>query len=131
MRRRAALSLFALLPAILAKPAAAQSAAQVLFSDLERQMIMDYYARQGASGGGGRGQGRGHGGGLPPGLQRHLDRGGSLPPGLARHGLPPGLAGQLPPPPSGYLRQIVGSDVVLVSIATGIIMDIIRGVVRE
>jgi hypothetical protein len=111
----------------------------VLFSDLERQLILDYYARQaaasgggGSSGGGGPGQGhgRGHGGGLPPGIQRRLDRGGTLPPGIARQGLPPGLAGQLPAPPSGYARQIVGADVVLVAIATGIIMDIIRGVVR-
>ena len=49
---------------------------------------------------------------------------------VARHGLPPGLAGQLPPSPSGYIRQVVGADVVLVAVATGLIMDIIRGVVR-
>lgn len=47
MRRRAALSLLAALPAVLAaRPAAAQSAAQILFSELERRLIMDYYARQ-------------------------------------------------------------------------------------
>jgi hypothetical protein len=136
MRRREALSLIAVLPAILARPAAAQNAAQILFSELERRMILDYYARQAAptGGGGGGGQGRGHGrgnsGGLPPGIQRRLERGGSLPPGIARHGLPPGLAGQLPPSPSGYIRQVVGADVVLVAVATGLIMDIIRGVVR-
>jgi Ni/Co efflux regulator RcnB len=134
MRRRAALSLLALLPVAIAQPAAAQSAAQILFSDLERRMIMDYYARQAASqagGGQGQGRGRGHGGGLPPGIQRRLDRGGTLPPGLARKALPPGLAGQLPAPPNGYIRQVVGSDVVLVAIATGVIMDIIRGIARE
>jgi hypothetical protein len=134
MRRRSVLSLLAALPAVLATAARAQSPAQVLFSDLERQLILDYYARQAAAAGGGggpgQGHGRGHGGGLPPGIQRRLDRGGTLPPGIARQALPPGLAGQLPPSPSGYIRQIVGADVVLVSIATGVIMDIIRGVVR-
>jgi hypothetical protein len=131
------MSLLAALPAVLGGSALAQSPAQILFTDLERRLIQDYYARQGAGSSGlsqgagpGQGHGRGHGGGLPPGIQRRLDRGGTLPPGIARQALPPGLAGQLPPSPTGYIRQVVGADVVLVDIATGVIMDIIRGIVH-
>lgn len=50
--------------------------------------------------------------------------------GIARQYLPPDLSRSLPALASGYARQIVGSDVVLVSIATGLIMDIIRGAIR-
>jgi Ni/Co efflux regulator RcnB len=63
--------------------------------------------------------------GLPPGIQKKLARGGSLPPGIAKQYLPEGLVNQLPPPPHGYERRIVGNDVLLVSIDTGVIADII------
>lgn len=86
------------------------SPAQMAFSALERQLILDCYAR--SAGGGGRGHGRGRGGGLPPGIQRRVERGGTLPPGIARQYLPPDLSRTLPPVPSGYARQIGGGDVV-------------------
>lgn len=108
---------------------AQDSVAQRVFSALERQLILDYYARA-AAGGTGRGHGRGRGGGLPPGIQRRLERGGTLPPGIARQVLPPDLSRQLPFLPSGYARQIVGNDVLLVAIGTGLILDIIRGAIR-
>ncbi len=62
---------------------------------------------------------------LPPGIQKKLARGGTLPPGIAKQYLPDGLVTQLPPPPHGYERRIVGSDVLLVEIDTGVIADII------
>ncbi len=108
---------------------AQDSVAQRVFTAIERQLILDYYARA-ASGGPGRGHGRGRGGGLPPGIQRRLERGGTLPPGIARQVLPPDLTRQLPLLPSGYARQIVGNDVLLVAIGTGLILDIIRGAIR-
>ena len=96
------------------------------FHELERQMIYKYF--------------KGHvyepvvyeerGGppkkkGLPPGIQKKLARGGTLPPGIAKQYLPDGLQKQLPPAPHGYERRIVGSDVLLVAIDTGVIADII------
>ena len=63
--------------------------------------------------------------GLPPGIQKKLARGGTLPPGIAKQYLPDGLVTQLPPSPHGYERRIVGSDVLLVEIDTGVIADII------
>jgi hypothetical protein len=97
-----------------------------VFKEFERQMIYKYF--------------KGHvyepvvyeerGGppkkkGLPPGIQKKLARGGTLPPGIAKQYLPDGLIKQLPAVPHGYERRIVGSDVLLVEINTGVIADII------
>ena len=66
---------------------------------------------------------------LPPGIQKKPDRGGSLPPGIAKRNLPIDLEDQLPPAPRGYERVIVGNDVVLAEINTGIIADILTDAV--
>jgi hypothetical protein len=67
---------------------------------------------------------------LPPGIARKVARGGSLPPGIAKRYLPQGLAGRLSPLDPRYGRLVVGSDVLLVEIATGVILDILRGAAR-
>lgn len=90
-----------------------------VFSGTERQLISNYFLRNG-----------GYYSELPPGIRRQLVTKGRLPPGIAKKALPPGLAGGLPSVPSGFERMIVGPDVLLVEIATGIIFDIIRDVVR-
>ena len=63
--------------------------------------------------------------GLPPGIQKKLERGGTLPPGIAKNYLPDDLEHRLPPLPQGYERTIVGNDVLLVEIDTGRIADIV------
>ena len=77
------------------------------------------------------GRDKGKSGKMPPGLARHIERYGTLPPGLAKKPLPPGLAGRLPATTAGRKRVIVGTDVVLVQAATGVILDIIKDVVRN
>ena len=69
------------------------------------------------------------GGSLPPGLQRQLERNGRLPPGLAKRDLPNDLTHRLPPPRPGTERVIAGADVLLVHVATGVVLDILRDVV--
>lgn len=61
---------------------------------------------------------------LPPGIARNLQRGKPLPPGIAKRFLPDGLAAVLPPPPDGYGRFIVGDDLVLIELSSGLITDI-------
>ncbi|WP_373065721.1 hypothetical protein [Zavarzinia sp.] len=91
----------------------------ILFPSSDRQLISNYYLRNSGSVAD-----------LPPGLRRQLVTRGHLPPGLAKKALPPGLASQLSPVPAGYERLIAGPDVLLVEIATGLIVDILRDVVR-
>ena len=67
--------------------------------------------------------------GLPPGIAKKLERGGTLPPGIAKRYLPDDLELELPTPPRGYERTVIGTDVVLVEIDTGKIADIITDAV--
>lgn len=74
--------------------------------------------------------------GLPPGLAKRdslppgLARRDSLPPGLARRDLPNDLERRLSRLPRGTRRSQIGDDIVLIEEATGLIIDILRGLGR-
>ena len=63
---------------------------------------------------------------LPPGIAKNLARGKPLPPGIAKN-FDNRLVSQLPHY-DGYRWQQVGTDVVLVAIATGIVYEVLRNV---
>lgn len=65
---------------------------------------------------------------LPPGLEKQYQRNGKLPPGLQKRQLPDDLRLLLPRRDANYERVIVGDDVVLVQIATGVILDLLEGI---
>ncbi|MFD0387690.1 anti-virulence regulator CigR family protein [Tistrella bauzanensis] len=65
---------------------------------------------------------------LPPGIARNYARGKPLPPGIAKKQLPGPLLGRLPQR-DGYEWRQVGSDIVLLAAATGIIVDILDNVI--
>jgi len=93
--------------------------AAVLITTRERSIILDYFATPPAAYAGAKP--------LPPGIARKLARGGTLPPGIAKRYFPHELVGQLPPRP-GYKWVVVGTDVVLLAAATGIIVDLLSDV---
>lgn len=93
-----------------------------VFTALERELIGDYYRNNY-----GKKYDRS---GLPPGLQKHLDRNGRLPPGLEGRDLPPGLAKKLPYREGTY-RRVIDNDVYLIQRGTNLILDIIRDVIRQ
>ena len=106
------------------------------FDELERQMIYKYFGEhreyyyeeedEEDEDNSSPGKGNKHKKkGLPPGIVQKLERGGTMPPGIAKRYLPESLDKKLPPPPQGYERTIVGKDVLLVQITTGLIADII------
>ena len=107
--------------------AASSEITDAIFGAIEKKIIKDFF-------GGGEKKAKknkGKSGEMPPGLARHIERYGTLPPGLAKKSLPPGLADRLPATKAGQKRVIVGNDVVLVQAATGVILDIIKDVVRD
>ena len=134
-------------------PAAAQNrvaqqgdALETIFKEIERQIIREYFkggAEEEQSGKGrGKNKAKGKGGKGPPagfakrerlspGLERQLQKNGTLPPGIAKRELPPGLAARLGPVPKGKERVIVGGDVALIDIATGVIVDILKDVLAN
>lgn len=90
----------------------------VVFSTQERDTIHQYFERNayGAQT-------------LPPGIAKNLARGKPLPPGIAKKQLPGNLLTSLPRRP-GYDYVMAGSDVLLVEVATHVVTDILRDVVR-
>ncbi|MBO9508951.1 hypothetical protein [Thalassospira sp. A3_1] len=107
------------------------------FSEQERRIILDVLDAVDQNiagddrGKGGKNKDNGKGkNGLPPGIAMKLERGGTLPPGIAKRDLPADLRSRLPYR-SDAIRQIVGSDVVLIEKGTDIILDVIRDVVRN
>jgi len=129
------------------QPGLAERVARAAFSATERTVIEEYFGTQvaetrddGQEKGGKNGKDKGgkkmpHGlakrDSLPPGLQRQLEKNGTLPPGLAKRDLPSDLSRRLPARNDGTERIIVDSDVVLVEAATGVVLDILRGVVNS
>jgi hypothetical protein len=122
------LALLAALPALtapaLAKPPqrhASPDLADVVFSEIEKRLIREYYGD------------RTHAAAqdsLPPGIRKRLARGKGLPPGIAKKYLPADLEGRLPAR-AGIERRVIGSDVVLVVIATNIVLDIIFDAIKR
>lgn len=64
---------------------------------------------------------------LPPGIRKNLARGKPLPPGIAKKMVPGSMLGRLPRHP-GYEWRIAGTDLILVSVATAVVADILYDV---
>lgn len=100
-----------------------------VFSNLERALIAEYFGEQWkiAERTGHLPPGLAKRGSLPPGLQKQLIRNGKLPPGLDKRDLPNDLLKRLGATPQGTQRYIVGTDIILVDIATNLLLDTIKG----
>ena len=67
---------------------------------------------------------------LPPGIAKKIARGGTMPPGIAKKVMPDALLTQLPPRP-GQRWLVVGTDLLVLDIATNVIVDILKGAARS
>lgn len=135
----------AALPALAEKPekhptykgVTAEEAAGTIFTEIEKRIIGEYFGKQVGDAGNGKGKSKEMPHGLakrdelPPGLEMQIEKNGTLPPGLAKRDLPSDLTLKLPSLKKGRERKIVGSDVVLIETATGIVLDVIRDVVKS
>ena len=102
-----------------ANPVANQAHNQkVNFSKTDRATITDYVNKNPLSANA-----------LPPGIRMNLARGKPLPPGIEKRFLPSNLVSTLPVYP-GYEYLAAGNDVVLVNSTTGIVADILSGVLK-
>jgi hypothetical protein len=91
----------------------------VRISPEEQVRIRDYYVDH-------RGRGVES---LPPGIRKRLARGKPLPPGIAKRPVPRVLRSSIRLR-SGYELIEIGLDVILVEVATGVVQDLVRDVVR-
>lgn len=126
-----------------------ERATDIVFDEVQKRLIRNYFGDQASSqssGDYGKSKYKGKGkkgkskqmppglakkGKLPPGLQKQLQRNGRLPPGLAKRDLPGDLNSRLGPLPYDTERYIVDNDVVLIRKSTGIILDVLSGVLNN
>lgn len=87
----------------------------ILITAAEKALIGEYYGGRSAES-------------LPPGIRKKVARGKPLPPGIAKN-FPGDLRGRMPPRP-GYDWRTVGPDVVLVEAATGVVVDVLKDILR-
>lgn len=64
---------------------------------------------------------------LPPGIRKNLARGKPLPPGIAKQVAPAPMLARLPVY-AGHEWRIVGTDLVLVAIATAVVVEVLMNV---
>lgn len=102
-----------------ARPLVPELLDSLLFGPRDRQIIANFFLRN-----------PGYLDYLPSGLRRQLVTKGRVPPGISRQPLPEPLAQRLAPLPDGYERTIIGPDVLLIEARSGLIIDIVRDVVR-
>jgi Ni/Co efflux regulator RcnB len=69
-------------------------------------------------------------GGVPPGQTRLWQRGYPLPAGVVWYALPRSLELVLGPPPAGHRYVRVASDILLIAIGTGIVVDAMEDLAR-
>lgn len=98
-----------------------KNSVDVRFSERDRAIIEQYYAGQRSKK---SPPGLARRESLPPGVGRR-DR---LPPGLQARGLPGELTARLSPVPAGYVRLLVGADVILMNRSTRVLVDVMHGV---
>lgn len=95
------------------------------FEDRHRAIVHGYYAEQFRSGHCPPGLAKKHNGCMPPGQAKKWAIGQPLPRDVVYYDLPQSVLMQMGPPMPGYRYARVGSDILLIAIGTGMVMDAI------
>ncbi len=61
-------------------------------------------------------------------MEKQLRKNGELPPGLQGRALPGDLEPRLSELPAGYVRVVIGADVVLQNTKTRVVVDIVKDI---
>jgi Ni/Co efflux regulator RcnB len=96
---------------------------QAYFGNNDRRIVNEYYVPEFRSGHCPPGLAKKGNGCMPPGQARKWRKGYPLPQGLVYYDLPPDLIYRMPPPPRGHRYVRIGSDILLLSIGSGIVID--------
>jgi len=96
------------------------------FSDRHRAAIRDYYGKQFHSGHCPPGLAKKHNGCLPPGQAKKWALGQPMPRDVVYYDLPPAVALAIGPAPTGYRYVRVASDILMIAVGTGMVIDAIQ-----
>lgn len=100
------------------------------FDDRNRSVIYNYYGAQMSSGKCPPGLAKKNNGCMPPGQAKKWAMGRPLPGDAVRYPLPRDLLMRLPAPPAGHEYVRVASDILLIAVGTGMVLDAIEDLGR-
>lgn len=96
------------------------------FAEQQRVAVREYYTGQLRAGFCPPGLAKKHNGCMPPGQAKKWAVGHPLPRDVVFYDVPPALTVQLGPPPARCRYVRVGSDILLIAVGTGLILDAIE-----
>ncbi|MGC2517902.1 MAG: hypothetical protein WA373_02185 [Burkholderiales bacterium] len=100
------------------------------FEDRHRAIVREYYAEQFRGGRCPPGLAKKHNGCMPPGEAKKWQLGRPLPRDVIYYEVPQPLVVQIGPPPSGHRYVRVASDILVIAIGTGMVVDAIQDLGR-
>ena len=100
------------------------------FSDHDRVVVREYYQAEFRGGKCPPGLAKKHNGCLPPGQAKKWHVGQRLPGDIVYYELPPAVILQLPPPSAGRRYVRVASDILVIAVGTGVVIDAIQDLGR-
>ena len=100
------------------------------FDERHQVMVREYYVEQYSRGRCPPGLAKKHNGCMPPGQAKKWEIGRPLPSEVIYYAVPQTLVVQIGPPPSGYRYVRVASDVLMIAIGTGMVVDAIQDLGR-
>ncbi len=103
---------------------------ELRFGNEDRHFIHDYYSNQWRAGKCPPGLAKKHNGCLPPGQAKQWRMGYPLPTDLRRYPLPPEVLIRLPIPPAGHEFVRVASDILLIAVGSGMVIDAVQDLGR-
>ncbi len=105
--------------------------AERYFDDNHRTYVREYYGKEFHAGRCPPGLAKKHNGCMPPGQAKKMWQiGQPLPRDVVFYNLPPALTAQIGVPPPGYRFVRVASDILMIAIGTGMVVDAIQDLGR-
>ncbi len=100
------------------------------FDDHQQKVAREYYGNEFRGGKCPPGLAKKHNGCMPPGQAKKWQRGQPLPRDVVVYDLPPQLVVEIGVPPEGYRYVRVASDILMIAIGTGMVVDAIEDLHR-
>ena len=100
------------------------------FGDEQRTVVRNYYGEEYRVGRCPPGLAKKNNGCMPPGQARKWNMGQPLPRDVVYYSIPPAIVVQLGVPPAGHRYVRVASDILLIAIGTGMVVDAIQDLGR-
>ncbi len=100
------------------------------FKDEDREYVRDYYVEETRGGRCPPGLAKKHNGCMPPGQAKKWAYGRPLPRDVVYYSVPEPVVVRIGPPPQGYRYVRVASDILLIAIGSGLVVDAIQDLGR-